>query len=80
MPAGFGAYFGGCEERDLRAGRVALGPGEGAHDDEAPRRRAGGPLRQLSALSVTSCVQAPSGSALMTGSEPPARSVSTVRW
>ncbi len=32
------------------------------------------------ALSMTTCVQPPTGSLEITGSEPPARSVSIVRW
>jgi len=40
-----------------------------------------GRLAQLpSAMSVMTWVKAPSGSAVITGSEPPASSVSTVRW
>ena len=38
------------------------------------------PDAQFSAASVTTLVVAPSGSSLITGSDPPASSVSTVRW
>jgi len=46
---------------------------------EAPHAYASLLNAYFSASSVTSCVQAPSGSLEMTGSEPPASSDSTVR-
>lgn len=45
----------------------------------APFLKFGSSRSYFSALSVISCVKAPSGSLLMTGSEPPLSSVATVR-
>lgn len=64
--------------QDERKGAAAAAPGvaSGAGRAAAGRRR----RPQFSASSVIACVQAPSGSWVMTGSEPPDSSESTVRW